>query len=443
MGRAERAGGRVRAWVVAATAIAAAIAVVAPAIGDRAEASEPRRFLLATEAEILALPTSGPAWDALRAAADQPLTADLSNQDDLSPSRALAAGLVYVRTGTASYRDRVVAALRALPGTEIGGRTLSLGRQLAGWVLAADLVGHRDPSFVAWLTDVRTTEIGGHGRWVALTQTHEATSSNWGAFAGASRLAASLYLGDAADVARAAQVFRGWLGDGAAWPTLAVGASGSGFLPTADFDASWACAYPDWTPVNAGCGDRSGALVEDISRGDAYPAATQVGLSYSWEALQGATLQAILLGRNGYPDVWTWQGAPLSDALTFLAAHGGFDATNFNRVNHWVPAAIDQVYGTSRSTGPAGSGRNFGFTDWLPVRPTAPAATTTTTSSTTTTAPAPTTTASTAPAPTTTTTAPATTTTTAPAPTRTRVRIAHQECEPGPVRCRQSAVTEA
>lgn len=466
--RASNGADRRRAVAVIVVAVLSMVAVLVGSGGGSAGATEGRRFIIGTEAEIRSLPTSGAAWQALRAAADAPLTTNLANQDDLSPASAVAAALVHVRTGETSYRDRVVAALRAIPGTEVGGRTLSLGRQLAGWIVAADLVGYRDPAFVEWVQGVRTKWIGGHGRWVDLTQTHEATSSNWGAFAGASRIAASLYLGDAADVARAAQVFRGWLGDRAAWPTLAVGQSGPGFTPTADFDPSWACAYPTWQPVNGACGDRAGALVEDISRGEAYPDATSIGLSYSWEALQGATMQAILLGRNGYPDVWTWQGSALRGTVAFLAGHAGFEDANFNRVNHWVPAAIDQVYGTTFADRAAGHGRNFGFTDWLPITPVGVATATTTpttsattsststpttssttstpttTSTTTTTAPkttSTTTTPTTAAAPTTTTTtAPVMTTTTAPAKQRTR--IAHQECVPGPPRCRQSEVTE-
>jgi len=313
--------------------------------------------LVVSADELAGLPASGPAWASLRAVADQPIVSNLADQDSRADVVALAAGLVFARTGDAAYRVKVIEALKAVPGTEVGGRTLSLGRQLAGWVMAADLVGYRDPAFMSWLAAVRTSDIGNHGRWVTLTQTHEETSSNWGTFAGASRLAASLYLGDAADVARVAVVFKGWLGDRGAY---------AGFVPTADFDPSWACGHPQWVPVNpAGCGDRDGALVEDISRGDPYPNPTSTGLSYSWEALQGAVLQAVLLARHGYPDVWQWQDQALRRATAFMAAHGGFLDTNFHPINHWVPWVIDQAYGTRWATNPAGAGRQFGFTDWL------------------------------------------------------------------------------
>lgn len=358
-----------------AALVALAVAVTSLVV-PAGSATASRTYLLTTSDELASLPTSGAAWTSLVDRANQPLVPDLGDQNNKSPAYAVAAALVYARTGDDAYRAKVANALAGLPGTEhnAGARTLSVGRQLAGWVLAADLIGYRDASFVSWVSSIRTATIGGHSRWTTLRQTHETTSSNWGAFAGASRIAASLYLGDTADVAEAAKVFRGWLGDGAAWPTLAVGQSGTGFAPTADFDPSWACAYPGWQPTNGGCGDRTGALVEDISRGDAYPNATEIGLSYSWESLQGATLQAILLGRNGYPDVWTWQDRALGRAVDFLATHGGLEGTNFNGINHWVTQATDQVYGTSYSRHAAGNGRNFGYTDWLRVTPSGSAA---------------------------------------------------------------------
>ena len=47
----------------------------------------------------------------------------------------LAKALVYVRTGIASYRDTVVKDCMLAIGTETGGRTLALGRELAAYVI--------------------------------------------------------------------------------------------------------------------------------------------------------------------------------------------------------------------------------------------------------------------------------------------------------------------
>lgn len=327
-----------------------------------------RELLIGTTDAIAALPTEGEAWSTVLEASRRDLVAELRNQDR-SSAAAVAAALVYVRTGDDGLRSRVVAALAQLPGTERDGRTLALGRQLAGWVIAADLIGYRDPAFLDWLDQVRTEDIGGHTRWRTLLQTHETTASNWGTLAGASRLAASLYVGDRADVDRAADVLKGWLGEegGGAWPTLPDGGrrSARGFLPSGDFDRAWACEYPDWRPVNENCGSRSGALVEDISRGASFPDASDAGLKYSWEAMQGAMLQALLLSADGRTEVWDWGNQALRRAGEFLARSGAFEGDNFNTIHHWVPWVLDAVYDTDLATGPALAGRSFGFTDWL------------------------------------------------------------------------------
>ena len=361
-----------------AVALTAVLAMLVALVGIDGRASHAwqseRDLLIAPRDAIMELPTTGPAWDAVVSAADKPLVPDLSDQDNRTPTYAVAAGLVHVRTGDPAYRAKVEDALRKLPGTEFGSgsRTLAVGRQLAGWVLAADLVDYREPGFVSWVDGIRTAEIGGHGRWYALTQTHENTANNWGTFAGASRLAASLYVGDAEDVARVAELLAALLGeDTDAWPGLPSGRSTGGFQRTSSFDVSWSCTGEDWTPVNSGCGaassDLDGGLVEELSRSStSWPDDPERrGFSYSWEALQGIALQGVLLHQNGYPDVWAWSNEGQRRAVDYLHRSGGMEGDNFHRVNHWVPWVVDAVYGTSYAHGPAGHGRNFGFTDWL------------------------------------------------------------------------------
>jgi len=77
-----------------------------------------------------------------------------------------------VRTGTASYRDQVVADCMAAIDTELGGRTLALGRELGAYVIAADLVGldpADDERFRAWLRRTLTEDLSGR----TLQSTHE------------------------------------------------------------------------------------------------------------------------------------------------------------------------------------------------------------------------------------------------------------------------------
>jgi hypothetical protein len=189
-----------------ATPTATATATAAPTASPTPTVSAPTGALpslLMDNAELMALPTTGMPWTSMLTVAEGDLGApDLANQDNTNAGRTLAAALVYARTGETAYRDDVVAQLRQVATANMtGARVLSVSRQVAGYAIAADLVGYRDPAFVTFMTNIRTRNIGNHGRWYALTQTSEDTANNWGAWALASRIAASRYVRDTADVA--------------------------------------------------------------------------------------------------------------------------------------------------------------------------------------------------------------------------------------------------
>lgn len=309
--------------------------------------------------EVESLPTSGAPWKALLAAANtRSGSADLADQDSKHAAQTLAAALVFARTGDKAQRDHVVSVLRTLPsGSLSSARVLSVGRQLGGYALAADVVGYRDAAFVSWIADMRTRDLGNHGRWTTITGTSEDSANNWGTWAMATRIAISAYLGDAADLRRAATVFRGFTGDRSAY---------AGFRKSAGWNPTWACGGDAWVPINpASCGDKGGAFVEDISRSSGNaPSIDATGLMYSWEAMGGATLSARLLERAGYSDVWSWGDRALLRAAQWLKGHGGYPPPY--TVTQHIPHMINSAYGVD--LGPvsaAGYGRQFGFTDWL------------------------------------------------------------------------------
>ena len=183
--------------------------------------------IVVSSSELRALPMSGAAWDALKRAADAPAggpnLADM-NQDTMSGS--LPKPLSMPEPGPPPYRAEVISALRSVMGTEAGGETLALGRELAAYVIAADLIGLRaadpalDATFRAWLTQVLDRRLTDGN---SLTETHERRPNNWGTHAGASRAAAAVYLGDSAELARVATVFRGWLGERSAYAGFSYG----------------------------------------------------------------------------------------------------------------------------------------------------------------------------------------------------------------------------
>jgi hypothetical protein len=335
-------------------------------------------YLLMPRAELLSLPTSGAAWDNLKATADADWGApDLCDQDVKHGALALAGALVYARTGTAAYAAKTHAAIMAAIGTERSTCSiLSIGRQLGGYVLAADfikLAGADGDTFRSWLAAMRTRSFTDHPRWQTLVGTNADAPNNWGAFAGASRIAASLYLGDSADVAQAAEVLRGFLGDRSAWTGFRGQGDTNDILT--DTVRAWACdaSADGFVPVNPACShsgiDLDGAIVNDVSRdglGLTWPVGP-TGIGYTLESLQGLVLQAELLYRNGYPGVWGWSNNAIERAARLVSRNGAAGGTTWNTssVNQYVPWLLNYRLGLRLPALPGGYGRIFGYTDWL------------------------------------------------------------------------------
>jgi PKD repeat protein len=318
--------------------------------------------LLTTPAELAQLPMSGPAWERVKAAADgslgTPRLRDLGNDHDV---RTLAVALVYGRTGIEAYRAKAADAIMSAIGTEDGGLAAVLGRNLISYVLAADLIDFatfdptRDAQFRSWLSAVRT-ETFSDG---SLVREDQRRANNHGRHAGASRLAASLYLGDAADVAEAVAIFKGFLGDRSAY---------DGF--TWNQDLSWQADPGNPVGVNPAGATKNGfsidgALPEEMRRGCKFtvpPCFT----AYPWGAFQSVFLAAELLSRQGH-DVWNWEDRALLRAVEFIhgleTTYGGWWATGDDI---WQPWLINHAYGTTFPAEPVTRvGKNFAWSDWL------------------------------------------------------------------------------
>lgn len=305
-------------------------------------------------AELMNLPTSGSAWTRLTQAASQSLgTPDLSDQNDSSNTTALAKALVGVRTGNETYKTQVRNAIMAAIETENGGETLALGRNLAAFVIAAELVGlssTQDSVFRSWLSSVLNETLSGR----TLVSTHEDRPNNWGTMAGGSLAAAAVYLGDQQLIARVAQVFKGWVGDRAAYVGFDFGS-----------DLSWQADPSKPVPINPLGATKDGhsidgALPEEMRRGGSFtwpPRST----NYPWEALQGAIVQSEILYRAGYTDVYEWEDQALLRAVEFLYDIG-WEATGDDE---WIMWIIDLRYGTDYATNPQASpGKIMAWTAW-------------------------------------------------------------------------------
>jgi hypothetical protein len=344
-------------------------------------AQTPAHGIWISGAELARLPTSGTAWDRLRAAADEELgQANIADKDSDHDVFTLAAALVYARTGDEGYRKKAADAITDAIGTEDGGRALELGRNLLSYVISADLIDFRaydaarEAEFREWLDAVRRKPLQSDGTRGTLVGTHEGSPSNWGGMAGASRVAVAAYLGDTQDLERAATVMKGWLGDRSAYP----GIPGSEFGPDdrgkghrfggGDNDLSWQVDQSQPRGVNPQGAEKDGhsidgALPDDMRRGGEFtwpPHYTQ----YPREALSGYVALAELLHRQGY-DVYEWEDQALLRATEFL-----FELEQeFPEEEWWEPdipvyRIINFRYGTSFPVERGGVGRNFGWTSW-------------------------------------------------------------------------------
>jgi hypothetical protein len=324
-------------------------------------------------------PTSGTSWDKIRTAAYGSWgTADLQYPTNKHAINTLAGALVYARTGDTALRlkvrNAIIAAKRSLDESaewQTRDGVLSAGRQIGAYVIAADLIGLKSydinayGEFTGWLSSIRTTNIGTHSRWQNIRYTCENATGNWNTFACASRIAASIYLGDTADVQRSSLIIRALLGERSVYPKDAPGKNGY-FEHTAAYQSSWSCDSINWTANNTYCVKSGvnidGVLVEDASRGGGCCLLQGDGVMYSWEALQGLFVSAELIYRAGnYGNPYVWSNYALLRTMNFMQRSGWAVTPPAT----YVPWLANFRYGTSYPTTTTGNGRIMAWGDWL------------------------------------------------------------------------------
>jgi hypothetical protein len=311
---------------------------------------------------------------------------NIYDKDNNANVYAMAKALVYARTGIESYRAEVISACMAITTNvyaQDNEHELALCRNLGAFVIAAELVGlprEQDMLFRDWLLEIKDTYIGER----TLVTTHEIRPNNWGTMAGGSRMAVAVYLEDWDDLAHAAAVFKGWLGDrhsysnfvfgmGVAWQSdtnnpVGINSQGAtlnyttndttyvynvdGVLPDDqrrsagnDIDFVWNKEFPPpWDP-------------------DIVPPS---GENYAYKALQGALLQAVILSRAGY-DVWNWEGQAILRAFNWLHDEADYPAEGDDT---WQPFIVNYYYGTSFLTESVSRhGKNLAPTCWTHQEP--------------------------------------------------------------------------
>ncbi len=337
-------------------AILTAASLVIGSLGS-ASAAAPD-YLIISRDSLMALPANGTAWNSLKSKADASVSPDLCNQDNKADVNALAAGIVYARTGNTAYRTKVINLINAMMATQkdgCGNAVLAMGRQLGGYVMAADFAGYRDPSFTNWLNGIIDHNIGGHSRWFNLRFTAYDSASNWGLHALASTTTADIYLNRTADIEKDWQVFSGY-GIPHGWP----------FNKASSYNEQWSCVATDATgklpvAINPPCTksgiNLDGAPVEDSSR-EAFGSYS----TYIHEGLQGYTVMAQLFNRTGR-NGWTVNDSQVCRVAKFSDRAGRL---NDNSVSYFVAFMANNFCSLNLPTKtPTSGGRMFGFSDWL------------------------------------------------------------------------------
>lgn len=167
-------------------------------------------------------------------------------------------------------------------------------------------------------------------------------------------MAIAVYLGDDADLARAAQVYKGYLGDRSSYAGFEYGT-----------DLSWQCDPARPVGINpVGCTRNGlsldGVLPDDQRRGGSFTTSPP-NENYVWEAMQGLLAQAVILERAGY-DPFEWEDRALLRAARWLHDVNDFPAEGDDS---WQAPLLNHFYGTSfPEQSQARPGKMVGWTDW-------------------------------------------------------------------------------
>ena len=371
--------------------VVAAVSTPAPATAADPSATErppdrgvraPSRRIWVSVATLRRRPMAGAAWKALvKAARLDRGPANVSDQDSSHDVVTLAAALVCARTASPRFCAKARTGVVQAIGTERGGRWLAVGRNLTGYVIAADLVdlragrgpGSAGSRVEAWIRGFLTERLAQDNTGEPVPLAPFASGSNASAQEGAAYAAVAAYLADRPALDRAWDAFRTFACDPSAPDRERIDLH-RGVEAEWAFDDRHPCAI---NPAGGakriegrhGAGEVhrvDGAIINDMARGGDYkwpPGAT----GYPWVGLEGIVPAAVILHRAGYP-AFTIADRAVLRAVRFL-----WDLRVATRRRNWFPdrrsseivQLVNVVYGTRFPVQrPVAGGRTVGYTDW-------------------------------------------------------------------------------
>jgi hypothetical protein len=329
---------------------------------DTSDSASSGEGILLSREELMALPTSGPAWNAIMARVEDPFGGSyrLGSRDD-SNKDVLAHALAGARLDDAALKGFVRDKIDELTTARRDKKdVLGTLRHLQTYVISADLIdlasfdADLDARFREWLAaEIRADYTGGGGGGSVIS-THDRKPNNFGTHAGATRIAAALYLGDDEELRAARDVWYGW-------------ATGDPEYVPADriwTGTDWQCDEDRPVGINPdGCmrdgNSIDGVLPEDQERCGDYdwpPCET----NYIHGATDGMTLAFWMLARQG-ENPWEWGDRAALRQMEWKYEVGQPPYDGYR----WQIPVIEAAYGVDLAGNDAtATSTNFGYADW-------------------------------------------------------------------------------
>jgi hypothetical protein len=323
--------------------------------------------------ELRKLPASGAQWDAVYNVARSSWgSPDIAYQDSDHDVYVMAGAIVCVRTGEfcAKTRDAITSAI----GTEGNTRWLAVGRNLLGYVIAADMLGMKpdgnansqNTRVYNWLATFLTRKLPDNNTGVPEILSAFESGSNASAQEASVMAALAVYTGNKPKLEHVWNRYRLYVCDRTS-PETVIDLSAS---KKEDWwhDSQKPCAVvPKGTWRIQNSADKrgmDGAIVNDMRRGGYYK--WEPGFTpYPWVGLEGFVPTALILHRQGYDAFGISDQAVLRsfDYLWELSINTGttdwFDGRRGDEATHIVNKAYGKSFPVQSAIGP---GRTFGFT---------------------------------------------------------------------------------
>lgn len=317
-----------------------------------------------TAAEKAALPLSGPRFEEVMRVANLPYGSeglfklngggqlpasldinDLNTQNAAGGAHTVAKAYAYLATNQQGYVNEIKAALNEIMFSATKTRTLAIGRHVASYVVAADLINLRDldaalhERFKGWLRYRKVANVyewdgSYNGTVESLQDMTDTKPNNWSLAGGTSTLAIDMYLNNIDGVDHQANNIKSKVGEEAINLRYKENYRVLGTGTWQSDPANPLAVNPPGATIDGH--DVDGAMPEEMRRTGEFswpPAMT----NYMWTALNGWFIQAHLLQRCGYtPELWGTNA--LQRMLTWIDTHG------------WV-AGPDDFSGVPQGTG--------------------------------------------------------------------------------------------